>query len=189
MGDRMATNVITHKACEHCGTVYAPPSNRSRFCSMQCKVYFKTKIDANGCWIWQGTFIKKSGYGTDYIESRSVTAHALSYTAFKGAIPPGLEVCHRCDVRACVRPEHLFLGTRAENMKDCSVKGRQWRKLSDDDVRAIRAADGVSKAELARRYGVTDVMIGKIIRREWWRHLPDNPIDSEKQITYSTSNS
>ena len=156
---------------------------------MQCKVHFKTKIDANGCWIWQGAVIKKSGYGSDYIESKSVTAHALSYTAFKGEVPPGFYVCHRCDVPACVNPEHLFLGTPADNMKDCAQKGRQYRKLSDDDVRAIRAARGVTKADLGRRYGVSEVMVGKIIRREWWRHLPDDPIDNAEQIAYPTSNS
>jgi hypothetical protein len=79
-------------------------------------------------------------------------------------------VCHRCDAPACVRPDHLFLGTQADNLRDMDSKDRRGRKLSDRDIRAIRAAygPGMTKASLARQYGVTDVTIGKIIRREAW---------------------
>jgi hypothetical protein len=75
-------------------------------------------------------------------------------------------------VKTCINPAHLFLGTGADNMADCAKKGRQSRKLTDEDVRQIRSVVGANKAQLARCYGVTDVMIGKIQRGEWWRHLP-----------------
>lgn len=111
----------------------------------------------------------KGGYGTITINKANTTAHRFSYATFVGPVPDDLHVCHVCDVRACVRPSHLFLGTQTENMIDCALKGRTTRKLDVDAVRAIRASVGVSKAELGRIYGVTDVMIGKIIRGEWWK--------------------
>lgn len=83
-------------------------------------------------------------------------------------------VCHKCDVRLCVNPDHLFVGTRHDNMADCARKGRTVCKLSPDDVRHIRKeheAGTYTKAELARRYGVTDVMVGNIVSGKWWKHL------------------
>lgn len=172
----MRTNVQASKACEHCWTVYSPTSNRSRFCSDQCAVLGRIQIDGNGCWIWTGTLLR-GGYGSVQIAGHKSTAHRLSYKIFFLALPDDVEVCHRCDVRACVNPSHLFLGTRTDNMIDCVRKGRNDRKLTKDDVAAIRASVGLSKAELGRRYGVTDVMIGKIIRGEWWKEfLPSDDV-------------
>ena len=166
----MATNVRSAKACDHCGVVFSPPSNRSMFCSRECKIRGFSSADANGCWVWHGPRMK-GGYGTTNDESVSVTAHTLSYRTFVGDIPNGMMVCHKCDVRACVNPDHMFLGTAFDNMKDCAIKGRNSRKLTEDQVREIRSATGVSKAELGRRYGVTDAMIGKIVRYEWWKDV------------------
>lgn len=166
----MATNVRTAKACDHCRVIFAPPSNRSKFCSRECKIRGLSSVNANGCWVWHGPKMK-AGYGTTNDESTPVTAHALSYRTFVGDIPKGMMVCHRCDVRACVNPDHFFLGTAVDNMKDCAIKGRNSRKLTEDQVREIRSATGVSKAELGRRYGVTDAMIGNIIRRKWWKDV------------------
>lgn len=175
MGEGMATNVSAHKVCEHCGGGYTPTSNRSRFCTQQCKVRFMSKPDANGCWIWQGRLHKKTGYGYANIGVRGVTAQTVAYAAFKGEIPEGMYVCHRCDVRACVNPEHLFLGTHTDNMVDCAKKKRNARKLSDENVLEIRRRIGENKAALAREFGVTDVMIGVIQRGQWWKHLlPDD---------------
>lgn len=78
---------------------------------------------ATECWHWVGvrnTF----GYGRMTFEGRSQVAHRLSYRAFVGEIPDGLYVLHRCDNRACINPEHLWLGTYSDNMKDCWSKGR-----------------------------------------------------------------
>lgn len=165
-------NVALHKICEHCRDGYSPKSNRQRFCSPVCAILGRIRIDDRGCWIWQGAFLN-GGYGTVSIDGISATAHKLSYMAFHGGqqIPDGIHVCHRCDVRACVNPAHLFLGTQFDNMSDCAKKGRNTRKLTEQEVIEIRSAVGVSKAELGRRYGVTDAMIGTIIRRRWWKDV------------------
>src|SRR5689334_5069110 len=89
---------------------------------------FHAKYTVNavtGCWEWTG-YIHPSGYGVIGIweEGRSVRAHRFSYSNFVGPIPPGMLVCHECDNRKCVNPDHLFLGDGKVNIQDCVRKGR-----------------------------------------------------------------
>ena len=123
-----------------------------------------------GCWLWSGT-AQKNGYGKVFARRVTYLAHRLSWRIHFGHLPDDKFVCHRCDVRLCVNPTHLFLGTHAENMADMAAKGRAFvqrgmensnAKLSDDDVLAIRKATGVLKLrELSAIYGVG---IGHICR-------------------------
>jgi DNA invertase Pin-like site-specific DNA recombinase len=91
-----------------------------------------------------------------------------------------MQVLHRCDVRHCVNPDHLFLGTQADNMADMVEKGRERHpvgiahgraKLTEQDVYIIRAAPGSQQA-IADQYGVKQTTISSIKRRRIWRHLP-----------------
>ncbi|MEN5115875.1 HNH endonuclease signature motif containing protein [Luteimonas sp. TWI662] len=78
-----------------------------------------------GCWLWTRS-VGSNGYGRDSTGKHSyVEAHRSSFIAFKGQIPDGLCVCHRCDTPSCVNPDHLFLGTRSENLRDAYRKGRR----------------------------------------------------------------
>ena len=129
----------------------------------------------SGCWLWMG--FGSLDYGCISIKSRPIKAHRMAYELYKGQIPQGLHVLHKCDVRCCVNPDHLFLGTNADNVADKVAKGRQAKdrpmgkaKFSVELVRAIRAAEG-SQWEIARRFGVSRSQVVRIRKRQAWRHL------------------
>ena len=87
------------------------------------------RVDKSGdCWLWTGP-VEKTGYARLQRSRTSfnVSVHRLSWELHFGEIPKGLFVCHRCDNRVCVRPDHLFLGTARDNVQDMIQKGRQYR--------------------------------------------------------------
>lgn len=120
---------------------------------------------------------RPNGYVRLTIKRKSVYAHRHIWESFFGEIPEGMDVCHKCDNRKCVNPEHLFLGSRKDNMRDAKIKGRlqrgedRWNAaLTERDVRAIRLS-AKTATSLATRYGVCRATITKIINRETWRHV------------------
>lgn len=132
---------------------------------------FWARVDKSGdCWLWKG---KKhwTGYGVVRRGPRGgqkdYRAHRFAFHLERGPIPSGMDICHRCDVRLCVRPDHLFLGTREDNMRDAAQKGRTVKKLSADDVREMRVlrSSGVSNSGIAKRFGVSRQVVWQITSR------------------------
>ncbi len=133
------------------------------------------------CWIWTGPLNKtRASFGVS-IERGTVMAHRFSYELTYGPVPKGLQVCHHCDNPACVRPDHLFLGTQADNMADMIRKGRGvcgtkcWKaKLTPAIVRKIRkrySQGGCSQRQLGKEFGCHPVNISHIVTRKSWKHV------------------
>ena len=160
----------------------------------------KSVTHSSGCRLWTAAR-RRNGYGVAYDGTKSnLSAHRLSYEVFVGPIPDGLCVCHKCDVRHCVEPARLFLGTKQENSLDCAAKGRNGsqlyperrprgaehrsrvaaktpkgeahpqRKLTDDAVRLIRRGE-LDGVTLANMFGVSTATISSALLGKTWRHI------------------
>lgn len=102
---------------------------------MQQRLSHYTRVDPiSGCHLWQGA-LNDGGYGTLTIGGRSQRAHRLAWSLRHGPIPPRMDICHRCDERRCINPDHLFPDSHAANMADRGRKGRARRRLAHADRR------------------------------------------------------
>lgn len=150
--------------------------------------------EPDGCWIWQGS---RGNYGYGQLRTgdpgKLERAHRLAWEFYRGSIPIGLQVLHRCDNPPCVNPDHLFIGTPRDNAADRQRKGRQNRKSGDlrhrvphgeqmgraahlttADVIRIRerVAAGESRASVARDFPISAQQVGSIVARKSWSHIP-----------------
>lgn len=129
----------------------------------------KTEPEPNsGCWLWTGA-LKPEGYGTFNFQKKWYRAHRLAWELEIGPIPDGLCVLHKCDVPSCVNPDHLFLGTKADNTADMCRKGRHVgnRKLTWEQVAEIRASSEPQQS-LADRFGVSQPAVSAVRTGRSW---------------------
>src|SRR6266404_3002515 len=167
---------------------------KAKYCSRQCgfdgqrrplAVRFTENTgqpDSRGCQIFGNQKIRhryKQIYNND---GQPMSAHRAAWQLYCGQIPEGLLVLHRCDVMACVNPEHLFLGTQQDNMDDMIAKGRKvslrgeavtMSKLTENEVRAIRAlsAKGVRPTIIAQKFKTSRTNVHHIVNRDSWKHV------------------
>ena len=135
----------------------------------------------NNCWIWQGSKLS-DGYGMICYQYKTLRAHRVSYEFHKGPIGDKV-VCHQCDNPLCINPDHLFLGTQLDNIKDMMAKGRHsnhkgWAgqpkaKLDAEKVRFIRKST-LSYAELGRMFGVRLNTIKEAKLGITWKKIKEN---------------
>lgn len=166
-------------------------------CAMPIEERLKKNMRVNpvsGCWEWQGC--KRSGYGHTIVGSRtdgtrhSERAHRLAYMVWNGEIPRGYDVCHKCDNPACINPNHLFVGTRQDNVDDRERKGRNVIKIGEEQPRSKltkkvvkearweRAYRGTSFQKLADKYGVSKKTMQNAIAGVTWKcvaYFPESP--------------
>jgi hypothetical protein len=138
------------------------------------------------CWFWRGRCVNNKGYASIWHGRRSFGVHRISYTLAKGEIPEGLCVLHKCDVPLCVNPDHLFLGTQLDNIRDCEQKGRlklpprqrgaesPSARLTEIQARNICAlhAAGYSTPHLGRMFGVSTSCVGHMVSGRTWKMTP-----------------
>lgn len=190
------------RSCENCGAEYRTnPAGKLHFCSVKCSRLaskgprlsrkplmdrFWGRVDKTPghgpkgeCWLYTG-YLDDDGYGVFKDDNHKPRrAHKFSYVKFKGEVPEGINVCHECDIRNCVNPDHLWLGDNNENTQDMYRKGRgrnlrgsetAQAKLTESDVLAIRASEDLG-TELAKRYGVSPATISMVRTRKIWAHV------------------
>lgn len=126
------------------------------------------KITESGCWLWAGCN-SNHGYGQITIRPNRYLAHRLSYEIYKGPIPKNMHVLHKCDIKECCNPDHLFLGANQENIEDSSKKLRRGRVLDAETVKKIKNDSGTC-AKLAEKYSVCATTINMIQRGKTWRY-------------------
>jgi len=134
-----------------------------------------TKAES-GCWDWTA-FANPAGYGRFRFDGKTVLAHRFAYELYVGPLPEGLWALHKCDNPKCVNPEHLFLGTNQDNITDKVSKNRQYSKLTDLQVAAIRelyATGNYYQEHLGAIFNTTQSQISYIVNRKSWKHLTPN---------------
>lgn len=191
---------------EFCLIKYDIKRGRGQFCDRTCAGVAKRiptaekfweKVNKNGptqphmdtpCWLWTGCISPRNGYGEMVKDGKTSRAHRISWELHFGPITDDLLVCHKCDVRNCVRPDHFFLGTYQDNRVDAVQKGRAKApksvfkngtehlnsKLSDQKVIEIldRFAKGERQHSLAVRFNVYDSTISSVLNNRTWKHIP-----------------
>jgi len=185
--------------CRQCGKEFTIESHRlaygeGKYCSRKCgwaaqyiplHERFWSKVQkTDQCWLWTGAKTN-GGYGKIRINGTNRPAPRVAWEFENGSLPIGYEICHHCDNPSCVRPDHLFAGTRKDNVQDMIQKGRRsssahgsgerhgMAKLTNDQVVEIRQrkANGESAKELSEKFSINRSTVHDIVTGKSWKHI------------------
>lgn len=215
MALRQGVKTMQNCVCVTCGANFLINDKDARMgaknCSWECRKQhweklksgrlierFWSKVNKNGptmphmdtpCWVWTASKSNK-GYGQFGFKPKNIGAHRFAYTITCGNIPDDVMVLHRCDNPPCVRPDHLFLGTHGDNIRDMIAKGRNWQKtqpqkichgerhhlskLTVEAVKSIRqlhASGGMTVRQIAVQHGVSEGCAQSIVHRRTWKDV------------------
>lgn len=144
------------------------------------KLFNKIMPEPNtGCWIWIGAY-DNTGYGRYKMGNTTEAAHRVLFRLYKDKIQKGFLICHSCDNRFCVNPDHLFAGTHQDNADDMINKKRhiygekKWcAKFKESDIINVRNLydSGITQMEIALKYNCSQSHISEITTRKQWKHL------------------
>lgn len=182
---------VSCKVCDKTFSVSVSRKNTAKFCSKKCKnnknisinylIKFVRVDEKTNCWIWDKTK-DFDGYGVLKHRNKYFKIHRFFFEFFKGKIPISYSVLHSCDNRSCCNPDHLFLGNQIDNVNDMVSKkrnrgakgeGNKCSKLKNENIDEIRRlySLGISYKKISLMFGVNSSTIGKVIRRENWKHV------------------
>lgn len=213
---KTAANPQVSSVCAFCEKRFSRPKSLSgQYCSRECAYagrrarvadrFWKQVQKTDSCWIWTAS-LNKHGYGKAFYEGKTMSAHRLAYILTYGPVSDGINVCHSCDkdyptndasYRRCVRPDHLFLGTTADNMKDKAQKGRcnspagernganlhpdrvargdnngQSKVTSEQVLKMFEERKaGKSQKELSAEFGIQISTVSRILNGKRWKHI------------------
>jgi len=156
--------------------------NAGAFIPIEVRFWSKVKMGKlNECWEWQGA-VASNGYGNlkKSFSNNSINSHRISWELHKGKIPKELHVLHKCDNKLCVNPNHLYLGTNKDNMRDkaernFNIKGEKNHsaKYTNKDILKIRGLykNGVKQIDIAKIFNTKQGAISDIVNRKVWKHI------------------
>lgn len=214
MPNQYTPNSRISRVCPQCDNAFmvarsVAEAGKGRFCSRACAFAGRTPhtdpIDRlaakvahdhdTGCWLFTGT-LTRAGYGQLYMPGETLRsgsrqlAHRVSWRLYRGPIPEGMAVLHHCDTPACVNPDHLFLGSHTDNMRDMHRKGRSvsqvkpelhargerqhLAKLTADqvlEIRHLRSVEHLGLSQIGDQFGVTKSAVWAIVNGRTWRHV------------------
>lgn len=174
-----------HKALGLCAKHYRRLQRHGTTCdplvlSIKDRLSSLSKVnELTGCIEWVAS-LSKDGYGKMDIHRRTMRSHIVSYREHKGEFPEGMQVLHTCANRKCINPEHLYIGTHKQNMKDMIRDGnyaygsRHGRaKIKEADVHEIHlsASKGITRKSLAHKFDLSVTVVGHILTGKLWKHV------------------
>lgn len=143
----------------------------------QSYILSRISVDQAGCWIWGQS--KREGYGRLIRHGKTWSAHVFSFAVFVGPVEVGSQINHKCHIRSCCNPSHLYAGSQSENMADMKLAGRDRylqgsqngnSRIDKEKARAIYASKGIAR-EVAERFGVSISLVYAIRKRQVWVHI------------------